>query len=729
MPRLYWNFTYICNMCPIRKHQLYLSLFLCGIWLLTLPPVLAQQPDSIKTRELEGVDVVADRPVPYHIRQAQQTITQDMIRNIPAKDIGDIIKHLAGANVRDYGGIGGIKTVSVRSLGAAHTAVYYDGLPVTDCNTGQTNIGRFSRENLMYMQLYSGSPSDIFHPAKQWASASTLVIQTQTPQFQGNEKLNLEASLQAGSFHSVQPFLHLENKWGKHLSSSISGEYNYSRGDYPFLYQNHTLTVSDRRKNSEVENCRLEGNLFYHNKQRKAQAKIFYYRSLQQLPGAIVYYNPVCRQQMNENNLFAQIHYQNNSLGKNDRFKSPWKFQNNGKFNYSDLQYIDPDYLNAAHYLENNYRQWEYYISNALLHEREVWGINISNDLSINYMESDLNGFTPPTRFTSQTALAARYQPEKTGWMGSIALLHNYFADYNTAETTQYTQKISPSVNIGWQSEPGLDLQWGFRGSYKNIFRMPSFSELFYRLFGTANLKPEDVQEFNIGISLRDYLQHYDNPKSLFFQIDADAFYNIVSNKIVAVPSQNLFVWTMINYGKVHVTGCEAKLHTIYNPNLLLEFSGDLTYTFQQALNMTDPDSKTYRQQIPYTPRHAGTAMIACLYRNTQLSYSLLYVGERFTQGQNVETNRLAPYWDHGLSLTHTFRIPSGSETGYFSKRKTTTSKTSTNNNPEPMHNRKPAVLLKFHLEAMNLANNNYEIIRNYPMPGRQFQVKISVSF
>ena len=125
---------------------------------------------------------------------------------------------------------------------------------------------------------------------------------------------------------------------------------------------------------------------------------------------------------------------------------------------------------------------------------------------------------------------------------------------------------------------------------------------------------------------------------------------------------------------------------------------------------MTDPDSKSYRQQIPYTPRHAGNAIIGCLYRRTQLSYSLLYVGERFTQGQNVEENRLAPYWDHGLSLTHIFR--------FFSDKKAT---------------KKPAsrrvTLLKIHLEAMNLADKNYEIIRNYPMPGRQFQAKISVSF
>ena len=96
---------------------------LCGICL--CPTFLhAQKQDSVKTRELKEVEVTAHMLVnPFEIRHAQQTITETMLQNIPAKDIGDVIKHMAGANVRDYGGIGGIKTVSVRSLGAAHTSV------------------------------------------------------------------------------------------------------------------------------------------------------------------------------------------------------------------------------------------------------------------------------------------------------------------------------------------------------------------------------------------------------------------------------------------------------------------------------------------------------------------------------------------------------------------------------------------------------------------------------
>ena len=54
----------------------------------------------------------------------------------------------AGANVKDYGGIGGLKTVSVRNIGAAHTAVSYDGVVVSNSQAGQIDIGRFSLDNV-----------------------------------------------------------------------------------------------------------------------------------------------------------------------------------------------------------------------------------------------------------------------------------------------------------------------------------------------------------------------------------------------------------------------------------------------------------------------------------------------------------------------------------------------------------------------------------------------------
>ena len=38
-------------------------------------------------------------------------------------DMGDALKRFAGVQVKDYGGVGGMKTVNIRGLGAGHTGV------------------------------------------------------------------------------------------------------------------------------------------------------------------------------------------------------------------------------------------------------------------------------------------------------------------------------------------------------------------------------------------------------------------------------------------------------------------------------------------------------------------------------------------------------------------------------------------------------------------------------
>ena len=34
------------------------------------------------------------------------------------------------------------------------------------------------------------------------------------------------------------------------------------------------------------------------------------------------------------------------------------------------------------------------------------------------------------------------------------------------------------------------------------------------------------------------------------------------------------------------------------------------TYSFQYAVDVTDPEAKNYKDQIPYTPRHSGTVSV-----------------------------------------------------------------------------------------------------------------------
>lgn len=114
--------------------------------------------------------------------------------------------------VKDYGGIGGLKTVSIRSLGAQHTAVGYDGIAITDCQTGQIDIGRFSLDNVDQLSLSNGQSDNIFQPARFFASAGILDIQTLTPRFEKGKRTNISAAFKTGSWGLVNPSILLEQQ-------------------------------------------------------------------------------------------------------------------------------------------------------------------------------------------------------------------------------------------------------------------------------------------------------------------------------------------------------------------------------------------------------------------------------------------------------------------------------------------------------------------------------------
>lgn len=98
-----------------------------------------------KVHQIDKVTVTA-RKLPNKITSAVpiQTLSQQDISQLGIQNMADAVRRFAGANVKDYGGIGGLKTVSIRNMGAAHTAVSYDGVVVSNCQAGANRHWSFS---------------------------------------------------------------------------------------------------------------------------------------------------------------------------------------------------------------------------------------------------------------------------------------------------------------------------------------------------------------------------------------------------------------------------------------------------------------------------------------------------------------------------------------------------------------------------------------------------------
>ena len=677
-------------------------LFGLNILCLVLPLSAQINRDSSKVERLAEVQIGGGYFKTKFSASAVQTITARQLENTPALQLSDALKYMSGVVVKDYGGAGGMKTVSIRGLGSQHTGVSYDGIALTDCQTGQIDLSKVSMDNISSVSIVTGE-NEIFSPARTFSYSNVIKIATANNVLP-NRPIHFKVSMTAGSFGLYVPqiffehFIKSKKRDDRSFIWNLSANYLSSKGDYPFKmhYGSATDSVSlERRRNTDISALTTEANFIYRpSKYQKLHVKWYYYDSDRGLPSATVYYNLNANERLSNRNTFAQLNYQH-------FFNPKWSYMLSAKFNYDYTQYVDSAYLNAEGILENRYEQYEGYISNVVrfcpfynsVNAADRWQLAdnplhlqfaLSNDLFYNQLEGSSMDVVHPRRFTSMTALSMLYFNSIVKVSGNLLLTTVNNAAEN-AEVNNYVH-LSPALNVSILA----NRHWQIRAFYKNIFRMPTFNDLYYREVGNLDLAPEKTHQWDLGVVLDD--QRFSSGK-IALSASFDGYFNIVKDKIVAFPSRNLFSWTMLNYGKVWIGGAElnANLQYQFVKNYWLRLSGNCTY--QKAVDRTDPTSKTFNNQIPYTPEWSGSTSLSVDMPWLTVSYSLIVCGERYALGQNIPANVVDGYVDHSITLGHTYQIKD--------------------------------VKLGFKCELLNLANRNYEIIRYYPMQGFGWRVKL----
>ena len=673
--------------------------FLLAVLILRAIFVFAiEKVDTTKTYQIKEI-VVTEKYRNSETRSTAplQILSSKQINNLNVLQVSDAVKYFSGVAVKDYGGIGGLKTVSVRSLGAAHTAVNYDGITITDCQTGQIDIGRFSLENVDMLSLNNGQSDNIFQPARLFASAAVLNIRTLLPTFSGNRTLNGNLTMKSGSFGLINPAFWLQKKINNQYSASLSAELLTANGEYPYLLNYSTLedglVTKETRKNTDVHNIRLEGTVYGHfSEQASAYIKSYYYQSERGLPGATILYNTdnFSSQRMWDHTFFTQAHYENN-------LSSIWLLQLNAKYNHGYLHYLDSTYLNETGRMESVFRQNEYYTSASILF-RAFAHLSFSfstdgfvNNMTANYeTEALTKEFANPTRFSLLSVVAAKYVSNE--FMATASLLSTLVTEkVEVGNPSENQHRLSPYFSFTYKPLKNSDLR--LRAFYKNIFRLPTFNDLYYSRIGNADLRPEITYQINVGFT------YSFSPFKWFpfISFTMDGYRNYVTDKIIAMPTKNIFVWSMLNLGKVEVNGIDITAETTFSIAKKMNLVMGGTYTYQRALDITTPGGSTYEHQIPYTPRVSGSGKAAIETPWGDISYSLLWSGKRYGGFQNFVDNRLSGYIDHGVSAAHIFKLTDKE--------------------------------LKLNIEILNLLNENYSIVKWFPMPGRSVRATIGLKF
>ena len=687
-----------------------ISLIACVVCLLPTPAVAmsSAELDSLRALfNLDEVEVVANYNPQSSILspQSSQTLSGLALDALQPQSVADAIRYFSGVQVKDYGGVGGIKTIDVRSMGSQHVGVLYDGIEIGNAQNGTVDLGKFSMDNLAAVTLYHGQPTQELLSAKELTSASTVYLTTRQPSFKDGKTYNVSVGMKAGAFGLANPSIRYDQQLTKSLSLSAHAEYLFATGRYHFrrgVEEERSRGVGDTiavRQNGEIQALRAELALMGSMPQGHYQLRGYYYASSRGIPRAIVRNAWASAEHQWDRNGFVQGSLDKTwCMGVEEEGSRVLKLKVKFKYANDYLRYLNPDTTTYA--FDDSFTQQEAYASLALQYSIfSWWTIAASGDYQYDNLITNKYGMERVDRHSGYASLSTdiHYQ-----WLSaSLSGVFQYIDNRLQRQPAQRYNHLSPSATVGFQ--PLLSEQWYLRAMYKQSYRMPSFNDLYYGEVGISNLRPENAHQVELGSSYEKRITFSNSRHALRGitpRVGLTGFYNRITDKIVALPKSNtLFRWSMMNIGKVEDLGCEARIGLLLELPHEVDLDVEGSYTYQRAQDKTDPTDITYNGQIAYIPVHSGAAMARLSWHGLTFHYAFVYVGERYTGSVNSKKHHLDAWSTHDICVGYTWQ---------FTK------------NPKKLYTG---------LEFNNLLNQQYEIIKNYPMPGFNGKCILRVDF
>ena len=491
------------------------------------------------TDSLHAVTVTADKGVVVS--------RKDTLSLANSLTVSDVLQLSPSLLVGDNGGPAGLKTVSLRGMGSAHTAIYVDGVRVGNVQSGQTDLGMLGMEN------FSSAVVDY--------AQNSVSFSTARPVF-GDHPVSASASFLAGSFGTYMPKIRLDFRLTDRLSLSANASGVFSKGDFPYA---DTLS----RTNNDLTQFRAGLDFFGIMGGGDFHVKAYYNDAERGTPGSTFY--PSADRQRDRNAFMQGV--------MTKRFSNLYTLKISAKGSYDDIFY-------TSSWGDSRYGQTELQLNSA--HDfqiRDWWKLSLAADLQWDGLKS--TGYEA-SRFSAFAALASSFRMQR--FSADVAFEYQGAFDRNGLSRNAF----SPSVDLKYTVLKGLDIIAFGRRAY----RIPTFNELYYAGYGNPDLMPEDAWMTDIGL---DFHRTLSSKWSLSAKLDG--FCNLLKDKIISAPTEaDPNIWLPYNIGRVRSAGVDAVVRTEYHSDSW-QFSFDAKYTWQSAVDIT-PDSYSYGSAVPYIAKH-----------------------------------------------------------------------------------------------------------------------------
>lgn len=253
---------------------------------------------------------------------------------------------------------------------------------------------------------------------------------------------------------------------------------------------------------------------------------------------------------------------------------------------------------------------------------------------------------------------------------------------------------ITPSLGL----EAKIWKRLSVSGNISRNYRVPTLNDLYWNdasAVGNPNLQPESGWTSDVGVAVNFPINKTATSSSTQVSFSSNFFNSNIKNWILWKPNTS-GRWSPENILEVWSRGIETKTGIEQSiKQWKFKINVQTSYvvsTNEKAKSSTD---ESYKMQLIYVPIYNHQANISAAFKGFNINYNQTYTGYSFTTSDN--TKALPPY-----SLGN-------AQVSYESILK--------------------KFALKIFLQANNIWASSYQVVQNYAMPLRHFQVGVSINF
>jgi outer membrane cobalamin receptor len=634
---------------------------------------------------IEEVRVDAERI--FQKEEAGMKITRvdtAVLQNKAALSLSDLLSENTSIFIKNHGR-GALATASFRGTAASHTRVNWNGISINSPMAGMVDFSLIPVYLVDELNLKHG-PASLADGIGGIGGSINLVNRAQW-----DDRTTLSYMQGIGSYHTFDEFFQL-GVGNRKIRSRTRIYHNQSRNDYTFVNRgignidpltgdiSHPIDTNDQA--SYLRYGVLQELYYRPGQEHVISMKYWGQFADRTIPRPTSYEGPdnsnLNRQQDYDHRLVADWQYYS-SLGK-------WMLRSGYSGKRLDYQQMNrvPG-LGTVPAIFSESRQSSLF--NSLSYSGnlgETFSYEGIADLKMHRVSSadSVSGSGYEGR-RNEVSLMLAFRKSIAGRINLNLMLRQEWVD---GERVPFIPFLGMEVRL----MEDVDLVW--KGNVARNYHVPSLNDLYWQPGGNQDLRPEKGFTLETGLEYKRQLgQHLLGTELSLYRTD-------IEDWILWIPSYRGF-WEARNIRRVLSKGIEYNLK-LQGQFREIGYKLAATYAYTSAANYGDPaiwGDESYGKQLVYIPLHSGNLMMHFHWNHLFLIYQYNAYSERFTTSSNDVGRRdwLYPYFMNDVSAGGSFRLKGIRCTAEF--------------------------------KVYNLFDESYHSILYRPMPGRNFQLILTI--